>query len=535
MVNRHRLGIFIIGIALLLCIALPSVQMAVLQPSISYHINQEWVIVWVNQDRSISIQYNISITYESSAQGYITIGMPASGFTINYVNDPAGNALSHTDTSSGSDYSIEVYFGHPMNPGDVGNVIVSATVPNILYSDSMNPGNVGMQFVPTYFPDASVYDLRLAIVPPSGVNDSNVKTTETANFTTIDGSFALYWEKLNLAPGTQLTFGISFPEQYVNPTPASSGTDWISIGGAAFVVLVIAGAAISSLRRASKATYEKPKASIEALGPARGLMAVEAAVVVGVEPVKTLSMILFGLLRKGLAKVIETDPVIKLKAIEPASLSPDTPHPNYYEIDFINAIAADGQLDEMKLAKAYLSLRDSVDVKMRGYSRADTVNYYKSVVDQAWSQVTQAGTPELKGDAIDKNLEWLIMDEKYSDKFRETFPPGSIIVPYGWYWNLPHGPTPVPTAAPSPSTTTTATAPIPAQEWANNMVQGLEKMSNNLVKNVQDFSNKLIAPAAAKSNNPVHPQSNCVCACAHCACACACVSCACACAGGGAR
>lgn len=504
--------------------------------AIQYRIDKEWAVIWINKDGSIELHYNITITYQSAAQGYITIGMPVRGFKVDStsVKDLSGNILSYTDVSGQTGYpefAVEVYFGHSMSQGSSDTVLLVATVPNMLSPDKTNSGYMGMQFVPTYFSDATVVNLRVAIVPPQGVTKDNIKTSEIAFLTTVDGAFAVYWERSNLAPNTQLVFGVSVPQQYITlPGP----NIWFYLAIALFIIgtiLII----ILLFRRLRKAVYEKPKISIEALGAARGLTAVEAAVIVEVKPVRVLMMILFGLLRKRVIMVKETEPLIKLQKTDPSEQ--DKSPPRYYEIDFLSSIEAGGSLNERALAKTYLGLRDSVDRKMKGYSRIDTVNYYKSVVANAWNQVTQANTPELKGDALESNLDWLLMDESYNDKFSRTFPPDIVIMPrpnWYWYWYGPYFP-----RGSTPPTTTLGTPteikPIPAQEWANNVVKGLELTSNNIVKNVQDFTNKLVAPQAVQSSKPVREGSSCVCACAHCACACACVGCACACAGGGAR
>ncbi len=535
MVTQRSIKIIYLTLTVILAISFSWSVQAPTPKSISqvqYRIDKEWAVLWINTDSSIELHYNITITYLSSALGYITIGMPARNYRVAPpVKDLSGNTLSYTDASNGNNYAIEVYFGHPMSPGSSDTVLLNATVPNMLSPDSMNPGYVGMQFMPSVF-DATITNLRVAIVPPSGVTQSNIKTSSTANLTTVDGAFAVYWERRNLAPNTQLIFGVSVPQQYITlPGP----NIWLYLAVILGIVAIIV-ALIVIFRRTRKAVYEKPKVSIEALGAARGLTAVEAAVVVGSKPVTVLMMILFGMLKKRFIMVKETTPLIKLEPVD-ASLRENV-SPRYYEIDFLKAIETDGSLDERALARTYLSLRDNVDRKMRGYSRVDTVNYYKSVVDNAWGQVTQAGTPELKGDAIDKNLEWLLMDENYDSKFRQSFPPNIIFIPqpgWWWYWHgpyFPRGPTPTPsesTGAP------TQPQPIPAQEWANNVVKGLQTTTNGIVKNVQDFTNRLVAPQAAQSSRPVRQGSSCVCACAHCACACACVGCACACAHGGAR
>jgi hypothetical protein len=500
--------------------------------AIQYRIDQEWVTLWINEDSSIELHYNITITYESSAQGYLSIGLPAKEFNIVSVTDLSGNSLPWDDISSGSNYVIEVYFGHPMNPGDGGTVLLIATFPppSILHPDELNEGYVGLQFMPTYFPDARVEDLRVAIVPPSGVTEETIKTSETAFLTTVDGEFAVYWEYTNLPPNTQLIFGVSVPEQYI--TIPSTGPDlWFYLTiFCVFVGIII----VISLLRKRKGEYQKPKVKIEALGPARNLTAVEAAVVVGLKPVRVLTMILFGLLLKRFIKIKAMDPLIQLENLLNQAGESEH-HPRYYEIDFLKSLASDGSLNERRLARTYISLRENVDKKMRGYARKDTINYYQSIVSSAWNQVKQANTPQLAEETIEKNLEWLLLDEKYGERLKEAFPPNIVIMPRpSWYWYGPHFPSK--TTTPSGPSIPPEVKPIPAQEFADQIVTGIEEAAGGLVKNVEDFTRKLIpSKASTQSSRPVRHRSRCVCACANCACACACVSCACACAGGGAR
>lgn len=508
--------------------------------TVTYRIDKEWATIWINEDSSIELHYNITITYESNAQGWIIVGMPASGFYIDSVTNLEGTALTYNDLSSGGNYQIEAYFGHPMSPGDQDTVLIIAVVPNMVFVDEMNEGNVGMQFTPTYFPE-EVQNLRVAIVPPEGVTEEEIKTSEPAFFTTVEGAIAVFWEREDLPPNTQFTFGISIPEAYVTIPSTDSDSDlWTFL---ALILVVFGGIVIIVLllRRRRKESYEKPKISIEALGPRRGLTAVEAAIVVNTNPAKVLTMILFGLLLKGLVSVTEVDPLIKVSRSEQADQETPSTRKRYYEIDFLQAIEPKGLLNEKRLARAYLSLRDNVDKKMKGYSRVDTEKYYNSVVAKAWEQVTKASTPQLKGTVIDQNLQWLLVDEKYSDKFRSAFPPNMLFLPrpgWNWYWRNPLVPS---SGATTPSLPTRPSGapeyqPIPAQEFADSIVSGIEKATNNLVRDAESFAKRLIPPPnSVQSARSVRRRAKCVCACASCACACACVSCACACAGGGAR
>jgi len=531
--NRHISSSIIL---LATCISFFLILIPLAQAQITYTVNQEWVRVWINGDGSIDIKYNITLTYLSgSPQGIVTVGMPKGGFRIDYVKDLSNASLQYEDVSKDNFYGIDVYLKGPIILDRPNTFFVYAVVSGMIYPDETNPGNVGMLFYPTTFQGASgsIADLRVAITLPQGVKNTEVKYPPGTPFDNVfmDGNnLVVYWERKGWPPTQPFTAGVSLPDKYVSLGP--SVWFYVAIGA---VVLAALALAIVALARLRKAGYEKPRISVETLGVARGLTAVEAGVVLGLKPVRVLTMILFSLLLKRIVMVTTTDPLIKLKKLERPAEEP-SPTLRYYEIDYLKAIEPDGSIDEMVLARTYLGLTDTVNRKLRGYSREDTINYYRSVVNKAWTQVTQAGTPELKGDALDQNIEWLLADEKFDDRFKIAFPPDIIIYPrpgWWWYWGGPYLP---PGQLRVPPTTSTEAKPIPGQDFANNVVRSLEKASNNIVKNVQDFTNRLIpAQATGASERPVRERSSCVCACHACACACACVSCACACAGGGAR
>ncbi len=248
-------------------------------------------------------------------------------------------------------------------------------------------------------------------------------------------------------------------------------------------------------------------------------------------PLRVLTMILFGLLLKRAIRVTEVEPLFKVEVRDALQKRGSESDLRFYEIDFMKAVCAEGTLEEETLAMTYLNLKREVDRKMRSFSREDTVNYYKSIVDKAWMQVKSAGTPELKGDTLQQQLNWLLLDEKYKERIEQTFPPDIIIQSrpeWWWGWHKPEtsGAPTVPSEA----------KPIQGTEFAHGVVTAIEQSSNRLVKNAESFVNKILPAQPAQSSESVHhKKETCACACASCACACACVSCACACAGGGAR
>jgi hypothetical protein len=513
----------------------------------SYHLEQEGVKIWINLDGTIDLSYNISITLDYGDQiGYVEVGQPNSDFTIGSAADQFGQNLTTADASSSGDYKVRVYLSTPLTAGNTVWFTLLTNVAHMVYEDMTNPGNVGMKFIPTWWPQANVNDLRVLIVLPQNVTVSQVKTLAGVewNGTQQEGSsLAVYFEKLNLTPNEQYPVGVSFPKQdaqHYDTEPSGLAAFFLQYGPGILIFAAFAIGAVVVVAVVRKKGYVMPTISMESLGIRRGLTAVEASYLIDMKPTRIVTEIIYSLLQKRAVWVESVSPSIKLRIMEPFEDKKGTRETplRYYEIDFLDALKEDGTLDEEKLAGTIMYLRDTVEEKMRGYQRRDTVDYYTSVVAKAWEQVEQAGTPELASKAYDEHLLWLFLDPNVQTRTQTAFR-DRIFTPsplWLWYWYGYQHYYPNPTYKPSVETTAQAGKPpsIPGADFANNIATSVENTSNSIVVNLEKFANSILPFQPGKaSNQPAHHNAECVCACAACACACACVSCACACAGGG--
>jgi hypothetical protein len=521
----------------LLCIMGISTFIGSATAQIQFHLNREWVQIWINQDGTIDLMYNMSITCDSLIIRWVTVGQPNNDFTIGQAQDNAGHVLSASATGQGT---VNVTLYSPISTGQTTEFSLLTNVGGMVQEDTQNPGNVGMQFIPTWY-DAPINDLRVLIYLPPGVPQDKIKTSVNwDNISNSTGLYAVYWERQNLAPNQNYTFGVSFPAEYVQ-NYVRAPTFWqqyglLIIGTGVFAIAI--GAAVYVLR---KRPYHLPTISMETLGVRHGLTAVEASYLLDLKPTQIVTEILYSLLQKRAVWVESTTPSIKLKVMEAFKDTTETQETplRYYEIDFLGTIKEDGALDEERLAQSVMYLRDAVEEELHGYCRRDTIDYYRKIVDKAWTQVEQAGTPELASKAYDEQLLWLFLDPEYRSRTEKTFQ-STIFQPsplWFWYWYGYQHYAPNPTYAPNVQNPAQSAKPptIPGAEFANNIATAVENTANNIVVNMERFANAIIPlPAAGKaSREPAHHEANCVCACAACACACACVSCACACAGGG--
>jgi hypothetical protein len=540
-----RKGVHLWVIAFALIMALSFISAAAAQER-SYHIEHEWVKIWINQDGTIDLFYDMSLTLDSGPNiNFVLIGQPQRDFNIGEAVDQYGHSLATSDASSGSDYKVQVNLNEPLRAGQTITFNLTTNVVRMIWEDTQNQGNVGMQFTPTWWEQASIYDLRILVVLPAGVNIDVVKTTEVFwdNAVIEDGRLGVYWEKQNLAPNERYPIGVSFPAEYVEkyeqqPTGVTAFFQTygpvLLISGFSIIIIIFV------VYAARKKSYLAPQVSMETLGIRRGLTAVEASYLLDLKPTQIVTEILYSLLQKRAVWVESANPALKLKIMPlfKDKTGTDENPLRYYEIDFLHAVKADGTLDEEKLAHTVMFLRDTVERKLRGHSRRDTVDYYRKIVTKAWTQVEQAGTVELTSKAYDEQLLWLLLDPNYRSRTETTFrtrafEPSPL---WFWYWYGYRHYNPHPTYTPNVDAPAQAAKPptIPGSEFANNIATAVEKTSSNIVVNIEKFANAIIPVQTQKaSHTPAHHDAGCVCACAACACACACVSCACACAGGG--
>ena len=512
-----------------------------------YHLEHEWVKIWINQDGTIDLLYDIDLKLDSGDSiSRVYVGQPQRDFTIGEAFDEHGSQLAASDSSSGSDYKVQVTLKGAIEAGESAKFSLITNVAGMLYNDTMNPGNLGMQFTPSWY-NADVNDLRIKIVLPPNLNSSEVKTTQEAYWNTTateNGRLTVYWETQNLSPNEQYPVGISFPDDYLpdyRPEQPSTDIEFEIIAFAVLGVIVASLAVGIAIYFVQKKPYKAPKLSMETLGIRRGLTAVEASYLLEMKPTQIVTEILYSLLKKRVVWTETTKPSLKLKIMPEFKDNKGTAEKplRYYEIDFLNAVRGNGTLEEEKLAQTVMFLRDTVEQKLRGYSRQDTKDYYRKITVKAWAQVEQAGTPDLASKAYDEQLLWLLLDPKYRSRTETvfqnlTFEPDPL---WFWYWYGYRNYHPNPTYKPNVASTTQPSKPptIPGADFANNIATAVEKTSSNIVLSIEKFANAILpAPPPVKaSRSPTRQGSDCVCACHACACACACVSCACACAGGG--
>ena len=538
------------------------VSSAAAQSSYSFSLNQEVVQAFWNSDGTLALDYQLSFVNDPSGHpiDFVDMGMPNGNFDLSTVRaDVSGHSVDvSTSDYQGTGSGFAVVMGSSTIPsGGSGTVHVSVgSITGVLYKDTSNPTtDASADFAPLYFGSQYVHgstDLTMIFHLPPGVQPAEPRYHATQGgwpcadqpATALDNEnrVTYTWQCASANGSTQYTFGASFPQKYIPagaivvPAAFDFGKFLSGLGNnlqpfcciGFFLLLFIGGpiwSAVSASKR--KLAYLPPKIQIEGHGIKRGLTAVEAGILMEEPLDKVMTMILFGVVKKNAATVVTKDP-LKLQIVNP---QPADLHD--YEKDFLQAFANDDlALRRKGLQDMTVKLVNSISDKMKGFSRKETIDFYKSIMERAWQQIETAGTPEVKSQMYDESLEWTMLDKNYDERTRRVFT-GPVFIPM-WWGRYDPGYHPVSTGSvPSASMPSSGSrSSLPGSAFAASVVTGVQGFSTKVLGDVKSFTSGVTnktnpVPVAKSSGYSGGGGSH------SCACACACAGCACACAGGG--
>ncbi len=564
MVNKLRGGcmkkrfIFIALLLAVLSLSLSSSQ--ALAQDYYFHLTQKIVHVYWNADGSMALDFTLNFSNYPSGHSieYVDVGMPNDSYDISTVTaEVNGKSVYEFSTSGyqGSGSGFAVGLGtNSILPGKSGVVhIYVGRISNVLYNDSQDNNYASADYIPFWFDSAYVngsVDTTVIFHLPPGIKPEEPRwhsapsgfSSEPSTGIDENGRITYTWHNTSATASDEYLFGASFPKVYVpaDTIQRENPFAWLNkINLSGLLPLACIGSVIffiylgvqSDNRRRKE--YLPPSIKIEGHGIKRGLTAIEAAILLEEPFDKIMTMMLFSVIKKGAAKVTRRDP-LTVEAINP---QPEGLRP--YEIDFLQAIIQPNQSDvEKSLRKMMVALINSTAANMKGFSRNETINYYKGITAQAWQQVEQAGTPEFKSQKFDEVMEWTMLDRNYDDKTKQVFHDVPVFLPRWWGWYDPGYGTHT-TLSPSIPTSSSSQGSIgmpnvPGSQFASSVVNQVQAFSGKVVSNISSFTNSVTnvtnpPPVSTSSSSSYRGGGG-----GHsCACACACAGCACACAGGG--
>lgn len=535
-----------------------------------FQVDQATADAYYQADGTLSILYQYVFVNDPSASPieYVDIGLPNGTFNLSSVSASVDGKtitdISRADPQYLTDGSDGVTLGlgsSSIQPGHSGTVMLRVDgIQNVYfhYNKGDTKDYASVRFSPNYFGSAYVNGkshVQVSLHLPVGVQPEEPQyelagsgwpgTAEPSAYLDDEGRVTYTWESDVASLSTRYEFAAAFPASYIPAGAISSGVSFdpsalicscISLLFIGLTVFAIYAGYKASKKR--KLQYLPPKIAIEGHGIKRGLTAVEAAILMEQPMDKVLTMILFGVIKKGAAIVKTKEPLeLEVDQTKLADLQP-------YETEFVAAFKTPaGKERQKEMQGVMVTLVKAVAEKMKGFSRKETVAYYDDINKRAWAQVQAAETPEVKSQKYDDYMEWTMLDRDYTQKTRDVFGSTPVILPRWWGGFDPVYRTST-VSAPSgnimtggglPSRTTITLPHLPGSDFAASIANNVQSFAGNLVGDLTSFTsgitnktNPAPPPSTYRSSGSSGHSGGCACACA-----CACAGCACACAGGG--
>ena len=321
-------------------------------------------------------------------------------------------------------------------------------------------------------------------------------------------------------------------------------------------VLILVVVAVERSLRCRKRKYLPPIISVEGGGIKRGLTAPEAAVILELPLNKVLTLVVTGLLKKGLVEQVAENPLRlrvkdRYKAEKQARLDnaqEDGIVTHNYEHAFLDALAreSDRPVSEIDVEAPMREFIRGTAQRMKGFNLEQTREYYRSLIAKAWKETEAIGEIPEREKKIDKHLEWLVLEDDFDGRFRRWSRSG-----YDYYppWSRPvvvstYGPSSAPVSVPAgmPSPAPSVGGRTSFGDVATSFVGSAENLMGSTAVHLDPVSLGTGQPAGGvvdlsgfdkvagdfftalsqSSGGGGGGGGGCACACAGCACACAC-------------
>jgi len=524
---------------------------------VRFSLQREVVDVWVQRDGSARLVYELTIAVDpdSGPVTWVGLELPSGDYDLDRISaNVDGKPIGYIEPSGYAPAGIGIgLYEAAIQPGQKGTLHVVVERVRLMVYQDRDRDNVKVVFSPASFEESPVRgttDLTVRLHLPPGVKPQEARwqpspegwPQEQPEAGLDDEGLVVYtWSNATAVPTQEYTFAASFPRGYVAEEAIQKGpsvwaTIWQWLGpllcllspGVLIALFVVLGVR-ARIRR--QMAYLPPSIKVEGVGIKRGLTAVEAAVLLQTPLNRVLTMILFGLLKKGALTVLDEAPLkVQVEPSLPEEL-------RSYEKGFLEAVEKNGRLDEERLRQVVIDLVREVNNKMKGFSRKETMDYYRDIVRRAWEQVEKAATPEVRGQLFSEGLEWVMLDEDFEERTGRVFGDEPVYVPVWWGRYRPWvTTTPVSrSAGPAVPSQPIQLPHLPGSDFAARVVRSIEGTAGRIVRSLTSFTTAVTnvtnpppKPTYSSSRSSFGGGGGCACACA-----CACAGCACACAGGG--
>jgi len=535
--------------------------------------------VEVQKDSRVAITYEMLFEEKNGYKiDIIDVGLPTGNYTdVSAFLD--GVPRAHFGPSTVVNPGVEVHLeDKTIGANQSGLFKFRAIVGELVYQDTTRKDYASLQITPTWFDSQYVTgttDLTIEIVLPDGVKlDEAIYQDIPFILKREDaGRTVVGWQR-NVSFTGPFRVGVSFPKRGMTNVITLSNREllerWVreiipvelmlllwalSFAGVAFVffrfsgktgcvllvpifigifildfflpvpmisnwiLVIVAAVIVETFRYKKRSRYLPALVSVEGGGIKRGLTAPEAAVLLELPVKKIVTMILFGMIKKGLIRQMKKDPPIFEIVGDEAALQ--TAHE--YETLMLGAMKNVVDLSEVNLSDVFEKVVKAVVQKMKGFDADETRDYYKKIVERAWIEAKNVTDPKWQN-TMDDKVEWLMMDRDFEDRF-QNYSTTYIPRPYRSASATP--------ASSIPQSSSLPSGPAPRfSDVAASFAGWVQNTSQNVIASVEGKDGGIVNFASVDKMFPSSGGGGgasrggggggCACACAGCACACAC-------------
>ncbi len=490
---KHKHIVRVLALVTLMMLSMAAAGPALAQ-SYSFAVPDLKMQVYVQPDASVKIVYDITFANYGSAIDVVDIGMPHSHYDISTMRASV-NGVNLRDIRK-SEYvnpGVEVHLDTQAIPrGAQGILHFEFTMPDLVFQDTTKKDHASLQITPTWFDSDFVRgtsNIQIAIYMLEGIQPDEMLYQDVpfTNKVLYQGRAVAVWQWPQGSATKAYRVGVSFPQRgmtrvvkmsliqltnkWLKDNPGThftigfvavvlfaflffrfSGGTGISVFVIFTIVLVILFVNIpfmtllapvgivpliilneSSLKK-KRHTYLPAIAQVEGGGIKRGLTAPEAAVLLEMPLNKVLTLVIFGLLEKGIVEVVKDNPLTvavtkDFQVLNRAHLTSDKERRDYrrqvaqakgtiihnYEDGYLTLLErhAGKPVRDIDFSKPTEALIQSTAMKMKNFDLSDTQEYYRRVIDRAMAQASALGEIEAREKYLDKYLPWVMLNDNY--------------------------------------------------------------------------------------------------------------------------
>lgn len=475
---------------ILLFIIVILIDTSALCQNYSFSVPELKMQVFVQPDSSIRLIYDITFTNSKGAQpiDIVDIGTPHNKYSIDNMSASVdGSPLNIIRPSQYVKPGVEIHLKEKsIAPGNKGVFHFEFTMPNMVYQDTTRKDYASFMITPTWFGKDFVIgktDIWIAITMLPDVKPEEMlyqKTPFTEKVIYKNCSTAI-WHFQDLLTGPHIV-GISFPQRgmskvihisqfgllvkWLKDNPdirvgagiifivlfsflffrftGKTGCSVFAILSAGLIYLFVVNPATqilafpalvilfilneTLLRSRHKIHYLPAIAQLECGIIKRGLTAPEAAVLLEMPLNKVLTLVFFGLLKKGVLNQIQNSPLAV--AIDKSFISESPLNKNEvrlkavtekgivlhkYEEPFLDVLEKKPgkPISDIDFSLPMKELIEYAVARIKGFDLKATREYYRKIIDKALNQTKAIGDIEMREKLIDRDLEWILLNDDY--------------------------------------------------------------------------------------------------------------------------